>query len=1078
MKRLILTSIAICLFQLTYSQISARLFKYLDVSDTQITFVYGGDIWVMPKTGGTAIQITHSPGEESWPKFSPDGKSIAYTALYNGNADVFVIPAGGGLPVRVTYNSFGDQLIDWHPDGKRLLFSSTRESGRGAMAGLYLVDAKGGFPERLKVPYGLLASFSPDGTKLAYITRITENYPFKRYRGGMASDVILYDLKTNTAENITKNDAIDGKPAWVGDRIFFLSDRDENMRMNVWVYDTKTKQTSQVTKFKDFDITWMSSGGDDIVFDNGGVLYRMAVSDLKYKPVDVNIISDLSVELTRSLNVSGSIGNMAAAPGGKRIVFEARGELFNVPATEGYVENLTRSAGAFDRDPSWSPDGKTIAYWSDRDGEWEIWLQPAKENSEAKKLTKRGKGYGYTLNWSPDSKKMAFIDETNTIYVIDAADGKTVKAGHTLYAIGHGGAQGFGIDWSPDSRWIAFSQSMANANTAIYLYDVEEGKSYPLTNGFYNDGSAVFSKDGKYVFYLTSRSFSAEYSDMGDGTWIYPNSTRIAAISLTKDAPSLMAPKNDDQEEKKAAKDTSKVVVKVDFENIESRAVLLPAKAGNIRGIMAFEGKIVYWRSPNTGSDEQSASLLVYDLATREEKSVMSDVGRVTLTADGKSLLVSSGGKYGIIQPAPGQKIEKPIPTGDLVMQMVPREEWKQIFNDTWRRYRDFFYDPNLQGVDWKEMKSRYGALIDYARTRSDVTTLQSQMQAEISAGHTYTSGGDVESVRPVQTGFLGIDWELADGMYKIKRIVTPAQWDTDSRSPFDQPGVKAGVGDYVLAVNGISLDPKMDPYAAFEGLSGKTVALTVSKSGKKDDSSIIVVKCLTQGEESNLRYLEWIENNRKMVDKLSGGRLGYIYMSNTSGQGQLELVKMYYGQLQKDGFIIDERFNGGGQLADRFLELLQRPVVYNLHWRYGLDNTQPIKTNNGPKGMLINGWAGSGGDGLPWAFKELKAGPIVGERTLGILVGPATGHSLIDGGSITVPDGRLYGNDGKWFWEGEGVSPDFPVWDDPNLLVQGRDPQMEKVVDEVMKLVKVAPAKLTPAPKLEDRTARGQNKR
>jgi tricorn protease len=1077
MKKLVLFVITLLIGQFSYAQISAKLMKYMDVSDNQITFVYGGDIWVMPKTGGTAIQITHSPGEESWPRFSPDGKSIAYTAFYNGNADVFVIPSIGGLPTRVTYQSFNDQLVDWHPDGKRLLFSSTRESGRGAMTNLYLVDATGGFPEKLKVPYAILASYSPDGNQLAYITRITENYPFKRYRGGLASDIILYDLKTNTAENITKNDATDGKPAWVGDKIYFLSDRDENMRLNIWVYDTKTKQISQVTKIKDFDITHMSAGKSDIVFEAGGTLYLMDLATLKYKPVEVNVISDLSVELPRSENVGSRINNMTAAPGGKRVVFEARGELFNVPATEGYVINLTQSSGSFDRDPSWSPDGKTIAYWSDRDGEYEIWLQPTAGNTQPKKLTKRDKGYGYGLNWAPDSKKIAFVDETNTIFVIDAESGKTQTVGNTLYTLGHGGAQGYTISWSPDSKWITYALGTNNNNNALFVYNIAEGKSNQVTSGFYNDNDPVFSVDGKYLFYLTNRNMSAEYSDLNDGTWIYPNSSVIAAISLTKDSPSLLSAKNDEQEEKKAVKDTSKMVVKVDFENIESRAVILPAKPGNIRWVKAFEGKIVYWRSPNTGSDEQSSSLVVYDLTSREEKPVISDISRAVVTADGKSLLVSSQGKYGIIQPAAGQKIEKPVPTGDLVMDLVPREEWRQIFTDTWRRHRDFFYDPNLHGVNWNEMRTRYGALIEFARTRWDVTNIQTQLVSEISAGHTYSSGGDVESIRPVQTGYLGIEWALENGKYRIKRIVTPAAWDTDTRSPFDQPGVSTGVGDYILAVNDVTLDPKMDPYYPFEGLSGKTVALTVSKTGKTEDSQKLVVKCLTQGEEINLRYLEWIENNRKMVDKLSGGKLGYIYMSNTSAQGQLELVKMFYGQLDKDGFVIDERFNGGGALADRFLELLKRPVVYNLHWRYGKDHTQPIKTNNGPKGMLINGWAGSGGDGLPWAFQELKAGPIVGERTLGILVGPATGHSLIDGGSITVPDGRLYANDGNWFWEGIGVTPDFPVWDDPNILVQGRDPQIEKVVEEVMKLVKVAPAKLTPAPKLEDRTAKGLKK-
>jgi tricorn protease len=1093
-KKLIWLICVLFLFSYSYGQISAKLMRYADVSDTQITFVYGGDIWIVPKTGGTAIQVTHSPGEESWPRFSPDGNYIAYTASYNGNQDVYVIPALGGLPTRVTYQSFWDRVVDWHPDGERILFASPRESGIQRVGQLYLVSKEGGFPRKLPVPYGELASYSPDGRYLAYITKITENYPFKRYRGGLASDIIIYDLSNNTAQNITSNSANDGKPAWVGDKVYFLSDQAENMRLNIWVYDTKAKTSSQITRFNDFDISYMSAGNRDIVFEAGGTLYLMDVNSNQYKPVAVNVVSDLSTEMPTAKDVRKNIRNMTAAPEGKRIVFEARGELFNVPLLEGFVINLTKSSGAFDHSPAWSPDGRSIAYWSDRSGEYEIYLQASDGHSEPKKLTSRNKGFGYTLFWSPNSQKLAFIDETNTIAVLDVESQKISVAGNTNWDIGHGARFGYPIAWSPDSKWIAFTQGMDNANNAVFLYDVENQKSYQATSGFYEDFYPVFSTDGKYLFYLTNRSLSAAYSDMGDSTWVYPNATQIVSLSLTKDAPSLLQPKNDElkteekkpekkdekttKEEKKSEKDTSEVVVKVDFDNLEARLVILPPKAGNIGGLAPFQGKLVYLRYPNTGSGDESASLITYDLEKREEETVISDVDNVVVTADGKSLLVGSKGKYGIIKPEPKQKIEKPIPTDGLVMDLVPREEWRQIFLDTWRRHRDFFYDPNMHHVDWQALRDRYGALIEDARTRWDVSNIQSNLAAELSAGHTYTFGGDAESVTPRINGYLGIDWELENHLYRIKRIVMPAAWDTEVRSPFDQPGMDVRAGDYILAVNGVELDPGRDPYSAFEGLAGKTISLTISRSGKKEDGKQHVVKCLNQHEESTLRYLEWIENNRKLVDKLSHGQLGYVYMSNTGDRGQSELVRMYYGQLDKKGFIIDERFNGGGQLADRFLELLQRPVVYNLHWRYGKDHTWPIKTNAGPKGMLINGWAGSGGDGLPWAFQELKAGPIVGERTLGILIGPATGHELIDGGGITVPGARLYDNDGHWFWEGEGVSPDFEVWDDPSILVQGRDPQMEKVVDEVLKLLRTNPPKKTPAPPLEDRTAKGLSKK
>ncbi len=1096
MKKLLSIIGLIFLVQFSFSQINARLMRYADVSDRQIAFVYGGDIWIMPKTGGTALQMTRSPGEESWPKFSPDGQSIAYSASYHGNQDVYVMPVTGGVPTRVTYNSFDDRLVDWHPDGEHLLIASRRESGRQSFSQFYLVGRQGGMPEKLSLPYGELASYSPDGLSLAYITKITENYPFKRYRGGLTSDILVHDFESKQTENITQSLAIEGKPAWVGEKLFFLSDRGQHMRLNVWEYDPANKQSTQITFLEDFDISSLSASQGELVFEAGGRLYLMDAESKSYKAVDVQVVSDLSLEMPRREDVSKSIRNMTASPEGKRIVFEARGELFNVPVKEGYILNLTRSSGAFDMMPAWSPDGLHVAYWSDRSGEYEIYLQDPEMKKDAVQLTRRGKGFGYQLFWSPDSKKIAFVGETNDISVLDVESKEMTVAGNYRWNLGHGSRYGYSIAWSPDSRWMAFTEGLDNSHSAIFLYNLEQKKASQVTSGFFQDASPIFSMDGKYLFYLSDRGMNAAYSDMNDGTWIYPNATHIVAMALNEEVESLLGPKNDDfkaeeakdedqgedkEEKKKGKKDgddkeepkKEETEVKIDLEGMETRLEILPPKAGNIGWLASFEGKLVYRRSPNTGSGSRSATLHYYDLEEREEKSILSDVGQAKLTADGKMILVSSQDKYGIIKAEENQKLDEPIPTGDLAMDLVPREEWRQIFQDTWRRYRDFFYDPQMHGVDWDSLRLQYGALIEDARSRWDVNFVASNLVAELSAGHTYTFGQGPDQVKQVQTGFLGIDWELQGDVLRIGRIVKPAEWDTDVRSPFDKPGMKVKAGDCIHAVNGIPLDTSKDPYAAFEGLSGKTVSLSISTSGNKEEAEQVVVKCLSQQEETNLRYLEWIENNRRMVEKLSDGRLGYIYMSNTSGQGQQELVRMYYGQLDKDGFIIDERFNGGGQLADRFLELLQRPVVYNLHWRHGKDHTQPTKANNGPKGMLINGWAGSGGDGLPWAFQELKAGPIVGERTLGILVGPATGHQLIDGGGITVPGARLYDNDGHWFWEGEGVAPDIEVWDDPNLLIQGRDPQIERLVEELMKDLENAPPKMTPAPPREDRTAK-----
>ena len=1094
MKKIFTLLFLICTVLPSFAQINAKLMRYMDVSDTQIAFVFGGDIWTVPKEGGMATQLTRSPGEESWPRFSPDGKSIGFSASYNGNLDVFMMPVNGGIPNRVTYKSFPDRMIDWHPDGKQLLIGSTGElGGRRLLNQFFLVNKEGGFPEKLPLPYGELASFSPDGKQLAYITKITENYPFKRIRSGNNSDILIYDMNSKKVENITNRIAIDGKPAWSGSMVYFLSDENPEMRLNIWAYDTKSKAMSQLTDFKDFDISYLSASEKDLVFEMGGDLYLMDLATKNYKKVDVHVVSDLSVEMAQQKDVSKNIANMTVSPDAKRVVLQARGELFNVPSKEGFTINMTQSSGALDHSPAWSPDGKSVAYWSDQSGEYEIYLHNTQGNQVAKKLTDRKGGFGYTLHWSPDSKKIAFIDEKHDISIADAVSGQIKKAGNTYWVIGHGGASGFPISWSPDSKFVTFPTGLENANTAIFIYDVEGNKLTQATSGYYSDDSPVFSKDGKYLFFQTNRNMEPAYSALGDGTWVYPNATQIGAISLAKSVPSILFPKNDTvtvatdkkpdakkpDEKKPEEKKADGVQVAIDFDGLESRLVILPVKPGNFGKMVAIEDKLVFMRYPRTGSGENESTLMFYDIKEREEKTILDKVNNYEVSADGKSILVSSSGQYGIIAANAAQKMEKPIPTNGLVMNWVAREEWNQIFNDTWRRYRDFFYDPKMQGVDWDDMKKRYGALIKDARTRWDITNIQSNMQAELAAGHTYTNGGDVESVTQVMTGFLGIVWGKEGDKYKIERIRKPAAWNTEVRSPFDRSGVEVKEGAFIMAVNGIKLDPNKDPYAAFEGLSGKTVSLTIGqKSGNAETTKEVVITLLTPGEESSLRYLEWLENNRKLVEKLSDGKLGYVYMSNTAGDGQRELVSMYYGQLDKKGFIIDERFNGGGQLADRFLELLQRPVVYNLHWRHGRDHTNPIKANTGPMGMLINGWAGSGGDGLPWAFKVLKAGPIVGENTLGILVGPATGHQLIDGGGITVPDARLYDNAGHWFWEGEGVSPDIVVWDDPNLMMQGRDPQMERVVQEVLKLIPTQSSTMTPAPAYEDRTAKGMKKK
>ncbi len=1089
MKRILCIALLTAFFLSTRAQIDARLFRYPDVSQTQICFVYGGDIWIAPKAGGTAMRLTSSTGEEAWPRFSPDGKTIAFSATYDGNMDVYTMPVTGGVPTRLTWHSMPDRVVDWHPDGTKILIASARESGTQRFNQFYLVPSKGGLPEKLPVPYGELGSFSPDGNNLAYVTRITENYPFKRYMGGLASDVIVFNLKNQTAENITKTPYTEGKPTWCKNKIYYVSDAGGNKRRNIWVYDKEKNSKDQITTFDDVDINAMSSGPDDLVFEAGGRLYTLSLANNKYAEVKINVVTDESTLMPRTVNVSNSITNFDISPDAKRAVFESRGELFSIPAEYGVIINLTNTSGAFERYPAWSPNGKWLAYWSDGSGEFEIYLKEVNSGNAAKKVTSIGKGMGFQLYWSPDSKRIAYINDLQQINVMNVSSGEIETIDKTTQNT-YSSLQGFGVSWSPDSKWLAYSKGVANLNEAIYLYSVEQKKLFQATSGYYNDTRPVFDITGKYLFFATDRNFNPSYSSL-DATWIYPNSTQLAFATLDPTTQSILYARNDDVKvvdtsanasDKKAPADTTKkpkppatAGSKVNPETLEARIEILPLPPGNYGGLYAGEGKLVYQRFPNTGSPQGgNPGIYIYDFDRREEKTLLSNATSFAVTADGKSMLAREPRGFGIVKLNPDQRIDKVLPTADMEMILQPREEWKQIFNDTWRRYRDFFYDPSMQKVDWEAIRKQYGALIENAITRWDVNNIQQEMISELSAGHTYAGGGDMEQGKNRTNGYLGVDWALDNHAYKIKRIVHGAKWDNEVRSPFDYTGVNVKEGDYILSVNGRALNENIDPYAPFEGLAGKAVALRVNDKPTTEGSRMVVVKTMTQNDEARLRHLEWIESNRKKVEELSGGKLGYMYMPNTGTLGQTELMRQFYAQIDKEGFVIDERFNAGGQLADRFIEMLNRPVLYNIAWRNADVTVWPVKGNNGPKVMLINGWAGSGGDAFPWAFQQLKIGPIIGERTLGILVGPATGHSLIDGGFITVPDARLYGADGKWFAEGYGIKPEIEVWDDPAELAKGNDPQLKRAVEEALKLLKTNPRVLYPRPPFEDRRAQG----
>lgn len=1055
--------------------LDARMMQYPAVSSRQIAFVYAGDIWVVSKKGGVAVRLSSPQGEETFPRFSPDGNLIAYSANYDGNVDIYVVSSSGGLPRRITYHGAPDRVLGWYPDGKYILFASTRTSEKDRFNQLFKISIEGGPAERLPLPYGEFGAISPDGKFLAYIPISVDFRTWKRYRGGMNPDIWLFNLETFEAKNITRHPAADSQPMWYGDMLYFLSDRDENKRFNIWAYSMKTGKIRQITFFKDLDVHFPSIGPEDIVFECGGRLYLLDLKTEKYSEVKIQVVTDQSTLKPRDENVSRFAGHGWISPSGKRAVFSARGDIFTVPAENGVIINLTRTPGVAERHPTWSPDGRYIAYFSDKTGEYELTIRQSDGAGEEIILTKLGPGFRYTPYWSPDSKKIVFVDQIMQLCLHDIEAKKTTVIDRFLWKY-HGELSRFRPSWSSDSRWLAYSGDTENRNNVIVLYDTKEGKRYEVTSGYYDDESPVFDPAGKFLFYKSTRSFSPLYSDL-DNTWIYPNSKVLIAVPLRKDVASPLAPKNDEEsfekpkekseekpkddqkkedEAKQKPKETKSKELGIDIEGFEQRAIILPPRAGRFDDLWAITNKLIYRRLPNSGSTETRSPLMLFDLDKREERVILDDCDDAILSAKGDKLLVRKGGDYSIIDAREGQRMDKKLNLSTLESTIDPRAEWLQIFNDVWRIERDFFYDPNLHGVNWEKMKERYGELIRFAVTRWDVNYIIGELIGELNSSHTYRSGGALEAAPSRPVGYLGVDFVLENGFYRIKKIIDPAPWDAEVRSPLREPGVNVKEGDYLLEVNGIPVDTTVEPYAAFQGLADKPVILTVNDKPVKEGSRKVLVKTLSS--EARLRHLAWIEKNRKRVEEATDGKVGYIYVPDTGVNGQNELVRQFRAQFNKQGLIIDERFNSGGQIPDRFIELLNRPRRNYWGVRAGKDWPWPPYGHNGPKVMLINGWSGSGGDCFPYYFKQSGLGPLIGTRTWGGLIGMTGAPGLIDGGSVTVPTFGIYNLKGEWIIEGHGVDPDIEVIDDPSLMAKGKDPQLEAAIEEILKLLKKNP--------------------
>jgi tricorn protease len=1070
-----------------YSQIDAGLFRYPDVSATHIVFTYANDIWIVPKDGGTAIRLSSPAGVESFPKFSPDGKTIAFSGNYDGNTDVYTMPVAGGVPTRLTQHGYPDRVVEWNPDGKTVLFASGRESGRERYNQFFTISSSGGTAQKLPLAYAEFGSYSPDGKELAvtFISQVFRNW--KRYRGGWNADIHIFNFANNKSEKITTTDASDELPMWHKNAIYFLSDRGPEVRMNLWRYDIATKAYTQLTNFKDYDAHYPSLGPDDIVFEVAGKLYLYGLSSQQLKEVKVTLVSDRASLKPAVQSAERYIQHAFLSPDGNRALMEARGQIFSVPAENGYVKDLTRTPGAAERYPAWSPDGKTVAYWSDQSGEYELWImEPSKENS-ARKLTSYGPGFRYNLFWSPDNKKLAFIDKAMKIRIYDLATDKTTDVDKGL-RMSHGALEGFRCNWSPDSRWLTYSRDLENYHTAVFLYDYQDKKVHQVTSGFYHCADPVFDPEGKYLYVFTDQSFQPNYSDI-DNTFIYANSTVLAAINLSKNTPSLLYAKNDEvgvkrEEEKQKADSVKKVLkdagvitakkpevsaVDIDLDGIERRLVVLPLKPGNYANMNAVKGKIIYHVFPNTGTADGKASVRFYDLDKREEKVILDDVNRFYLSANGNKILVRRQNTWAIIKPEENQKFEKPLRIAEMLTSVDPEKEWKQIFMDTWRLERDYFYDPGMHGVNWELVKERYLKMLNGALTREEVNVVLGEMIGELDASHTYKGGGDEEQGKVAAVGYLGVDWQAEGNYYKIKRIIQGAAWDAESRSPLELSGTDIKAGDYVLAVNGIPITTAQEPFAAFAGLANKTIELTYNSSPSLTGTKTAIIKAMD--DESRLRHLAWMEENRKRVDEATNGEAGYIYVRSTGIDGQNELIRQFNAQWDKKALVIDERFNSGGQIPDRFIEMLDRtPLAF---WAVRDGNTWPWPpfAHFGPKVMLINGWSGSGGDAFPDYFRKKQLGPLIGTRTWGGLIGISGVPQLIDGGGITVPTFRMYNPDGTWFKEGYGVDPDIKVDEDLSAMAKGTDPQLEKAITEIKERIKTKGFNRPATPRYEKRS-------
>jgi tricorn protease len=1073
-----------------------RLLRQPDIQGDRIVFVYAGDLWTVARAGGVAVRLTSHEGLEIFPKLSPDGKKVAFTAEYDGNLDAYTVPVDGGEPTRLTWHPDVDQVAEWYPDGSAILLRSQRASAMRRFSRFFKVPAAGGFEEMLPLPTAGYASLSADGHRLAYVSPSYDNRTWKRYRGGNAPEIWLYDLVANKAEKMTDWAGPDEWPMWHGDTVYYASDRG-GRTVNIWAYETKTHTHRQVTKFDEYDVKWPSVGSDAIVFENGGYLHVLDLPSEKVTKIRVLVPDDKPAARAELRNVSRFINSADLSPSAKRAVVEARGDIFTVPAEQGDARNLTHSPGSRERDPSWSPDGKWIVYLSDASGEYEVHVIGADGKTSDRQVTKGGATFRYPPRWSPDSKKVAFSDKTGTLYWCDIDSGKLTKVDKSEYG------EIFSYVWSGDSRWIAYPKPGANAFNHLMLFSLDSGKVTPVSTGLYDDFNPSFAPSGDYLYFISRRTFNPRFGQFQIDPQ-FSATDRIYAMSLRKDVASPVPPQSDEEKgDEKAAEDKdsagkdkdkekdkdkdkdskdakdkdkegkdekSKPWV-IDLDGIESRLAEIPVPPDRYIALTAVKGRLIYVSLGEPNPDDNgppAGTIKTYDLDKRKEATVIAGVSPgYALSKDGGKLLYQAQDTWGIIDVAEGKKSgDGKIPTGSLMSVVDPRQEWMQMFNEAWRLERDFYYDPGMGGLDWKAIGDRYRQLVPFVAHRADLNYILGELIGELSTSHTYVGGGDVPQAPRVDIGLLGADYtfDAASGRYRFATIYRERDWNAAVAAPLGEPGIDVRPGDYLLMVNGRQVKAPQNLYAAFEGTTGKQTTITVGASADDAKARTFTVKPI--GDEVSLRYTAWVRGNRERVDKATGGRVAYIHVPNTAIEGMQEFTKGYFAQIDKDGLIVDERFNGGGFIPDFFIDRLRQSTWVAWSNRDFVGFRTPAYAIDGPKCILINEYAGSGGDAFPFYFRQQGIGPVIGKRTWGGLVGISHNLPLIDGGVVTMPDFGMYDpRKGDWLVENHGVDPDVEVENAPDLMVAGHDPQLEKAIEYVQEQLKKNPPVKPKAP-------------